>query len=211
MSRSDSAYGRGELSLGAPRIHGELLKIGITISERTVSRYLRGRPTNRSQTWRTFFANHFGGQTFISPVMFADAHGDDIVVDAFDVPLRPAPSIDASWACVHGATIDWGPSHQLSSLGGGLGHLHLQDRTRARKSSGRDPPRHIPVATSLAASAPDFFRARRQCLRDRRQCEIKLPRVLGRLQFRASTRRAMESSHGVAGPMLRSLREVFAT
>src|SRR5262245_10262310 len=30
---------------GAPRIHGELLKLGITISERTVSRYLRGRPT----------------------------------------------------------------------------------------------------------------------------------------------------------------------
>ena len=26
---------------GAPRIHGELLKLGITISERTVSRYLR--------------------------------------------------------------------------------------------------------------------------------------------------------------------------
>ena len=32
---------------GAPRIHGELLKLGITISERTVSRYLRGRPTTR--------------------------------------------------------------------------------------------------------------------------------------------------------------------
>ena len=43
---------------GAPRIHGELLKLGITISERTVSRYLRGRPTTRSHTWRTFFANH---------------------------------------------------------------------------------------------------------------------------------------------------------
>ena len=28
---------------GAPRIHGELLKLGIAISERTVSRYLRGR------------------------------------------------------------------------------------------------------------------------------------------------------------------------
>ena len=27
---------------GAPRIHGELLKLGFEISERTVSRYLRG-------------------------------------------------------------------------------------------------------------------------------------------------------------------------
>jgi hypothetical protein len=59
-----------------------LLKLGIVISERTVSRYLHGRPTTRSQTWRTFFANHLGGQTFMSPVMFAGAHGEDIVVDA---------------------------------------------------------------------------------------------------------------------------------
>jgi transposase InsO family protein len=44
---------------GAPRIHGELRKVGIEISERTVSRLLqrrRGRPP--SQTWRTFLANH---------------------------------------------------------------------------------------------------------------------------------------------------------
>jgi hypothetical protein len=43
---------------GAPRIHGELRKLGIEISERTVSRLLRQRPTHPSQTWRTFFANH---------------------------------------------------------------------------------------------------------------------------------------------------------
>ena len=63
----------------APRTHGELLKLGIAISERTVSRYLRGRPPHRSQTWRTFFANHFGDPTPTSPVMFADARGDDVV------------------------------------------------------------------------------------------------------------------------------------
>lgn len=43
---------------GAPRIHGELCKLGIEVSERTVSRLLprRGRPP--SQTWRTFLNNH---------------------------------------------------------------------------------------------------------------------------------------------------------
>ena len=35
---------------GAPRIHGELLKLGFTVSERTVSRYLCDRPTRRSQS-----------------------------------------------------------------------------------------------------------------------------------------------------------------
>ena len=41
---------------GAPRIHGE--QLGVVVSERTVSRYLRERPNRPSQTWRTFLANH---------------------------------------------------------------------------------------------------------------------------------------------------------
>jgi putative transposase len=43
---------------GAPRIHGELRKLGIGVSERTVSRLLRRRRRPPSQTWRTFLANH---------------------------------------------------------------------------------------------------------------------------------------------------------
>jgi transposase InsO family protein len=43
---------------GAPRIHGELLKLGIVVAERTVSRLLPKRRTPPSQTWRTFLANH---------------------------------------------------------------------------------------------------------------------------------------------------------
>jgi putative transposase len=43
---------------GAPRIHGELLKLGIDVAERTVSRLLPKRRTPPSQTWRTFLANH---------------------------------------------------------------------------------------------------------------------------------------------------------
>jgi hypothetical protein len=43
---------------GAPRIHAELLKLGIEAAERTVSRLLPKRRTPPSQTWRTFLANH---------------------------------------------------------------------------------------------------------------------------------------------------------
>jgi transposase InsO family protein len=43
---------------GAPRIHGELLKLGIDIAERTVSRLMPTRRPEPSQTWRTFLANH---------------------------------------------------------------------------------------------------------------------------------------------------------
>jgi len=46
--------------LGAPKIHGELLKLGLTVSERTVARYLRRvrRRGDPGQRWLTFLANH---------------------------------------------------------------------------------------------------------------------------------------------------------
>ena len=45
---------------GAPRIHGELLMLGIEVSERTVSRYMLKRPADPEarQRWRTFLRNH---------------------------------------------------------------------------------------------------------------------------------------------------------
>ncbi len=49
---------RLNLLWGAPRIHGELLKVGFTVSEATVSRYLRRLPRPGSQRWATFIRNH---------------------------------------------------------------------------------------------------------------------------------------------------------
>ena len=43
---------------GAPRIHGELLKLGLDVAERTVSRLMPKRRLPPSQTWRTFLTNH---------------------------------------------------------------------------------------------------------------------------------------------------------
>jgi putative transposase len=42
----------------APRIHGELKMIGIALSERTISRILRGLRRPPTQTWKTFLHNH---------------------------------------------------------------------------------------------------------------------------------------------------------
>ena len=56
---------------GAPRIHGELLKLGIDIAERTVSRLMPRRPFRPSQTRRTFLANHIA---------------DSVSIDFFTVP-----------------------------------------------------------------------------------------------------------------------------
>jgi hypothetical protein len=48
---------------GAPRIHGELRRLGFDVSERSVSRYLRSLPrTPRANaTWGTFLRNHRDG------------------------------------------------------------------------------------------------------------------------------------------------------
>jgi putative transposase len=45
---------------GAPRIHGELLKLGFRVSERTVSRYVRLTLPKRApgSSWKTFLDNH---------------------------------------------------------------------------------------------------------------------------------------------------------
>ena len=47
-------------SWGAPKIHGELLKLGFVLSERSVSRYLRAfqRPGDPGKRWLTFLRNH---------------------------------------------------------------------------------------------------------------------------------------------------------
>ena len=43
---------------GAPRIHGELLMLGLDVSERTVGRLMPRTRKPPSQTWRTFLKNH---------------------------------------------------------------------------------------------------------------------------------------------------------
>jgi hypothetical protein len=60
---------------GAPRIHDELLKLGIAVSEHTVSRYLANSRITSSQSWRTFLASHFGQLAVTSPILFGGATG----------------------------------------------------------------------------------------------------------------------------------------
>jgi putative transposase len=43
---------------GAPRIHGELLKLGMDVGETSVGKYMVRHRRPPSQTWRTFLKNH---------------------------------------------------------------------------------------------------------------------------------------------------------
>jgi len=58
---------------GAPRIHGELLKLGIEISQATVAKHMVRRRGAPSATWRTFLRNHAEGVTAIDVFVAASA------------------------------------------------------------------------------------------------------------------------------------------
>jgi putative transposase len=58
---------------GAPKIHGELLKLGIEVSEATVAKYMAKNRRPPSQAWRTFLKNHMtslvSADFFVVPTM----------------------------------------------------------------------------------------------------------------------------------------------
>ncbi len=89
---------------GAPRVHGELLKLGIDVAQSTVSKYMvRGRGP-RGQSWWTFLRNHADGiasiDLFVVPtiafkLLFAFVvvrHGRRLLVS---VEVTPHPT--AEW------------------------------------------------------------------------------------------------------------------
>src|SRR5215469_12081677 len=59
---------------GAPRMHGELLKVGFELSEATVAKYMVRHRKPPSQSWRTFLANHMKDMVssgfFLVPTVF---------------------------------------------------------------------------------------------------------------------------------------------
>lgn len=141
---------------GAPRIHGELLKLGVAVSERTVSRYLPDRRTAPSQTWRTFLANHLGGLAFISPMVSSNTLGDDDAVDAYGVSSGPAPLLrEAPCTFDQCAVVAWSSSLPSESHGWRVApdRLHDAQHPRTRPYSGRDPPRRAQLQFAVGPAA----------------------------------------------------------
>lgn len=78
---------------GAPRIHGELLKLGIEVSQSTVSKYMIKRPGRPSQTWKTFLCNHADGIA---------------AIDLFVVPTATFEGYLPFWFLVMAAEVSFG-------------------------------------------------------------------------------------------------------
>src|ERR1039457_107220 len=88
---------------GAPRIHGELLKLGIEVSQATIAKYMVRRRGAPSSTWRSFLRNHAQGIAAIDMfvvasasfrllyVMIILAHDRRNIVHTAVTELRPQP------------------------------------------------------------------------------------------------------------------------
>jgi hypothetical protein len=103
---------------GAPRIHGELLKLGIEIGQTSVAKYMARHRKPPSQGWKTFLRNHADGiasiDLFVVPTISSAWLGD------FTAP--PTPNLMAGSVDCPAAT------HRIPRLG-----MHTEvDRPRSR-------------------------------------------------------------------------------
>ena len=108
---------------GAPRIHGELLKLGFQVAQSTVAKYMvnrRGRPSG--QSWWTFLRNHMpeiaAMDLFVVPTLaFGLLYGFIIVrLDRRELVFRQG---QVRRTCAHGRRTDEGPAIANAGLRGG--------------------------------------------------------------------------------------------
>jgi Integrase core domain len=132
---------------GAPRIHGELLMLGIDVSESTVGRYIikTGRP--RSQGWKTFLRNHASGIASVDlfvvrTISFKQLYGLVILGHARRALARIAVTSNPTAQWIAGQVTeafpwDEAPRHLICDRDGAFGSAYTR---RIRAMAIRDHP-----------------------------------------------------------------------
>src|SRR5262249_49139796 len=161
---------------GAPRIHGELLKLGFDVSQATVSRYMPRRCYPPSQSWRSFLRNQALGIGTISlgeagrisdrfltlarrwierVVRCAPKVRDGIFCSLIKPPWTWHPlwasrsSNHADWRVIHGGCM---PVRARRTARGG-DHWTMAGRRPSPYRSRASPRRKLPAFTKFAGSS----------------------------------------------------------
>ena len=79
---------------GAPRIHGELLKLGFDVAQSTVSKYMLRRRGPPSQGWKTFLRNHADGIASVDFLIVPTLAFERLFVFVIFGARTPSPSMD---------------------------------------------------------------------------------------------------------------------
>jgi len=132
---------------GAPRIHGELLKLGIEIGQTSVAKYMARRRGPPSQGWKTFLRNHADGiaamDLFVVPTisfrllygLLIMGHGRRQIL-WFGVTSHPT----AEWLAnqlTEACGWDWAPRHLIRDRDRAYGETFI---SRLRSIGIRDHP-----------------------------------------------------------------------
>ena len=113
---------------GAPRIHGELLMLGFSVSQATVSRYLPTRVRRPGQSWRTFLRNQagaFGQYSEERSKGYAHLHGQSCwatrirSAEAQIATGQQQPTPNARRINLRSAQCDRGVTHRAAAVSGG--------------------------------------------------------------------------------------------
>jgi hypothetical protein len=144
---------------GAPRIHGELLMLGFSVSQATVSRYMPARSRRPGQSWRTFLRNqamtfghseHYGersrgdaglqSQSYSARLKrFGAAQIATVRVGLRRSFGRAQPTLSIRRIRLRSAQCDRGVTHRAASVSGGSRRALCNRRGAA--SLIRSPPR----------------------------------------------------------------------
>jgi len=79
---------------GAPRIPGELLKLGFNVAQSTVSKYMLKRRGPPSQGWKTFLRNHADGIASVDFLIVPTLTFERLFVFVILKARTPSPSMD---------------------------------------------------------------------------------------------------------------------
>jgi hypothetical protein len=135
---------------GAPRIHGELLMLGFTVSQATVSRYMPARSRRPTQSWRTFLRNQttaFGQYSEERSNGYARPYVASYLADLMQFPAaqiakdQQQPTPNAERVNLRSSRHDRGVTHgagRVASVPGGSRRA-LEDRSGAALPI-RSPP-----------------------------------------------------------------------
>jgi len=147
---------------GAPRIHGELLKLGFDVSERSVSRWIRRAPKDPDplRRWLVFLRNH--REAIAAMDLFTVPTKPEVCRKAPKIDLGQPPAVDLSVAPV--ARLALGVGHRQARNGRSLascclsfvldleGALRKTRATRHFKRSPRSDSQDMPGESRLGCA-----------------------------------------------------------
>ena len=125
---------------GAPRIHGELLKLGLDVSQATVAKYMLRSPRPPSQSWRTFLDNHISQLAsvdfFTIPTVWFEVLFMFVVLAHYRRRSPPLQRHGSSYGCLDSTANPGGlPVRDRSKISPSRSRRHLRTRIPATNRS----------------------------------------------------------------------------